>query len=137
VPKASELRIERPGDLKSAAHLAMGDPEVVPAGKYAKKWLESAGVWTEVREHVVPSLDVRAALAAVESGRAEAGVVYATDAASSSRVRVVFEAKEGAPEIAYVRALLTRSKLQAAALFAEFLGGSEARASFLRHGFIL
>src|SRR5262249_3489148 len=88
VPKASLLRGTEPGDPKNARLVALGDPEVVPAGRYARKWLEKAGLWTDVGDHVVPTLDVRAALAAVESGRADAGIVYATDAASSSRVRV-------------------------------------------------
>src|SRR6185369_8368391 len=54
VPKASSLGIAQPGDLPKAQHLALGDPAVVPAGTYAKKWLEGAGLWESVREHVVP-----------------------------------------------------------------------------------
>jgi molybdate transport system substrate-binding protein len=138
VPKDSRLRVTEPGDLKNARLVAIGDPEVVPAGRYAKKWLEKAGLWAELGGHVVPTLDVRAALAAVESGRADAGIVYATDAASSSRVEVSYQVpRESAPEITYVAARLSRSTLASAARFVEFSSSNEARSIFLRHGFVI
>lgn len=76
-------------------YLSMGDPEYVPAGRYAREWLEREGLWEQVEGRVAPAVDVRAALAAVESGVARAGVVYATDAAISERVRVVYVVPEG------------------------------------------
>jgi molybdate transport system substrate-binding protein len=138
VPKGSSLGIAQPGDLSKAPHLALGDPAVVPAGAYAKKWLEGAGLWESVREHVVPTLDVRAALAAVESGRAEAGVVYATDASTSERVRIAFEvARAASPEIVYVAARLSRSTSPASVSFLNFLTGAEGRRAFARRGFVV
>ncbi len=127
-----------PDDLKNFSRIAVGDPATVPAGAYAKAWLEGAGLWTELSQRVVPAVDVRAALAAVESGHAEAGVVYRTDALSSKRARIAFEVPEGsAPAIAYVAARLTRSQIAASRTFLEFLSGPRARATFVRHGFVL
>jgi molybdate transport system substrate-binding protein len=138
VPLQASLDLQHPGDLRRASRIALGDPAVVPAGSYAKKWLQTAGLWAELERHVVPTLDVRAALAAVESGRADAGIVYRTDAATSSRVRVIYEVTpDKSLEIEYVAARLARSKLLAAPLFLAFLTGQEARATFARHGFVL
>src|SRR6185503_2240199 len=64
--------------------LSLGNTDTVPAGKYAKAWLQSRGVWDQVASRILPGIDVRAALAAVESGGARAGIVYRTDAARSS-----------------------------------------------------
>jgi molybdate transport system substrate-binding protein len=138
VPKDSTLAIAAPGDLEKATHLAIGDPATVPVGTYAKKWLEGVGVWERVSEHAVFTLDVRAALAAVEAGRAEAGVVYSTDAATSTRVRVAYEVpRESSPEISYVAARLARSTSTPADPFLDFLVGDQARRDFARHGFLV
>jgi molybdate transport system substrate-binding protein len=138
VPKDSSLAVAAPSDLEKAKHLALGDPATVPVGTYAKKWLEGAGVWERVSEQVVLTLDVRAALAAVEAGRAEAGVVYSTDAATSTRVRVAYEVpRESSPEISYVAARLARSTSAPAGRLLDFLVGEQARRDFARHGFLV
>ena len=140
VPAASPLQISAPRDLASPAirRLALGNPEAVPAGKYAKAWLEAQGQWTAVAERVIPTLDVRAALAAVESGAVEAGVVYRTDAAASQRVRVAYVLADGeGPRISYaLAALQPRPHLEAARAVADWLSGPEAAAVFERFGFI-
>jgi molybdate transport system substrate-binding protein len=116
--------------------VALGDPQAVPAGIYARQWLEKRGLWERVRDRVVPTLDVRAALAAVESGNADAGIVYRTDAAISRRVRVVLEVPvEEAPRIVYPVALLAASHGAAARAFYEHLRSPAARAVFERLGF--
>jgi molybdate transport system substrate-binding protein len=136
VPSESTLRVSSPADLRRVGHIALGDPAVVPAGSYARKWLESQGIWNELRERLVPTLDVRAALAAVASGRVESGIVYATDAATSAQVRVAYEVPPAAtPDIVYVAGRIARSKNAAAAGFLDFLVGPEAHGAFLRHGF--
>jgi molybdate transport system substrate-binding protein len=138
VSKSSDSEIRTPRDLTRVPHLAMGDPAWVPAGKYAKLWLEKEGLWTEVEPHVVPSQDVRAALATVETGHAEAGIVYRTDAARSQRVRVAYEVPlDKAPTISYVAARLAAAENVTARRFLDFLMGSQARAIFTRHGFVL
>lgn len=138
VPKDAPPDVRAPADLKGVPHLAIGDPATVPAGSYAAKWLKTAGLWDAVQDRLVPSLDVRAALAAVEAGRAEAGIVYRTDAAISSKVRVAFDVPaESAPAISYVAARLKASTNATAAPFFEYLFSQNARAIFLRHGFAL
>ncbi|HEU5181466.1 MAG TPA: molybdate ABC transporter substrate-binding protein [Candidatus Polarisedimenticolia bacterium] len=93
--------------LLSAKHLSLANPEAVPAGKYARAWLEKLGVWEEVKDKVVPGVDVRAALAAVESGAVELGIVYRTDAFITKKVNVVHEVPRGeGPSISYPIAIL-------------------------------
>jgi molybdate transport system substrate-binding protein len=137
----SALRIGSAGDLGSPAirRVALANPEAVPAGKYARAWLEKAGVWTSVSDRVVPLPDVRAALAAIESGAADVGIVYRTDAAISSKVKVLYEvpAVEG-PRISYaVAALGKRPNVEAARRVVAWLDGPEAVAAFERSGFIV
>jgi len=116
--------------------LAMADPDAVPAGKYGKAALEKLGLWASVRSKVASAENVRAALALVESGEAPLGVVYATDAKASAKVRVVATFPEGShPPILYPVAVLKGSTHADAAGFRAFLAGSEARAVFARYGF--
>lgn len=105
VPAARlDLRLDSPAALadERVRRLSIGNPDSVPAGRYAKVWLESQGLWTVLEGRVAPAVDVRAALAAVESGACEAGIVYSTDAEITDRVRVVLRvpAKDG-PKIEY------------------------------------
>jgi molybdate transport system substrate-binding protein len=135
-PSASSLELRRVGDLAGVRRLALADPEAVPAGVYARAWLTRRGLWERVREQVVPALDVRAALAAVESEAADAGIVYRTDAAASRRVRVVLEVPAGeGPRIVYPAAVLARSAKGAARAFLDELRSHAARAVFARRGF--
>jgi len=71
--------------------LATGDPDSVPAGKYAQAALEQLGVWNTVSGQIVRAENVRAALAFVARGEAPLGVVYRTDALAEKRVRIVDE----------------------------------------------
>ena len=130
----SKRRVNGARDLLQFSRIALADPEAVPAGIYAKKWLEGAGVWSEIAGRVVPTLDVRAALAAVESGGVEAAVVYSTDARISKKVRSLFETS-GEPAILYSVAPLARSGKSAD--FVAFLQGREAEAVFSRAGFVV
>ncbi|MEO7974429.1 MAG: molybdate ABC transporter substrate-binding protein [Thermoanaerobaculia bacterium] len=139
-PATGGLTIGAARDLAQPAirRLALANPEAVPAGKYAKAWLESKGVWPAVADRVVPTLDVRAALAAVESGAVDAGIVYRTDAERSKRVRVLYSVPEGeGPEVIYaLAALQLRPHLETARAVAAWLSGPEAAAIFERQGFI-
>jgi molybdate transport system substrate-binding protein len=121
--------------LGTRGRIAMGDPESVPAGKYARDALRSLGVWDSVASRIVPAESVRAALAFVSLGEVPLGVVYATDARGNSKVRVVdaFPASTHAP-VTYPAAA-TRRGGQAAAGFVKFLRGSQAQAIFARYGF--
>ena len=141
VPIDSTLAIASAADLAGAAvrRLALANPEAVPAGRYAKAWLESAGAWARVSRRVVPAPDVRAALAAVEAGAVEAGVVYTTDAAISHRVRVAYVVPESeGPRIVYpLAALKDRPHTDLARRVAECYAGPYARAIFERFGFVV
>ena len=138
VPRESGRTLQGAADLQSTASIALGDPATVPAGTYAKKWLERAGVWESVKDHVVPTLDVRAALAAIEAGRADVGIVYKTDAATSQRVRIAYEVPpEAMPPIIYVAAVIASSKNPAAAAFLQYLTGPRGHAMLAKHGFVL
>jgi molybdate transport system substrate-binding protein len=119
--------------------ISLANPDAVPAGKYAKAWLEMAGLWDGIKDRVLPGLDVRAALAAVEAGGAEVGVVYKTDAAVSKKVRVVYEVPEGeGPRISYpVAVMRDRPLLEEARRVVAWLSGPEAVAAFEQYGFIV
>jgi len=139
VPTDLKLTIHAAHDLLTVRHLALANPDSVPAGVYARKYLESIGLWPELRDKVVPTLDVRACLAAVEAGHADAGMVYRTDATISKRVRVAFEVpRDRGPPIVYPLAPIARSKnAEAAAAFVRHLVGPEAIAAYQRLGFIV
>ena len=128
-------------DLLAFDRLGLADPEAVPAGVYARSWLEAEGVWEELRDRVVPALDARANLAAVASGSVPAGVVYATDAAAtgclSERVRLIYRVPSGtgAPPVVYWAAPVEGRGSERAAALLDFLAGPEAAEVFRRHGF--
>lgn len=138
VPGTSAARITVPRDLAAVATIALADPQAVPAGVYARAWLEGLGLWEELRPRVVPMLHVRAALAAVESGNVDAAVVYRTDAARSKRARIAFEVSQPqGPPIRYPVAPLATSVSPAAAAFVRYLRSPAAREVFVRHGFLV
>ena len=136
VPSDSTLHLAGPSDLRNVRRIALADPQAVPAGIYARQYLEKTGLWAVLAGRVVPLLDVRAALTAVERGEADAGIVYHTDAASSRRAKVAFEVpREAGPRIVYPMAVLAESTRPAARVFAAFLLCAQARAVFERYGF--
>ncbi len=139
VPLKPKLAIHAPRDLLALERLALASPETVPAGVYARKYFESIGLWEELEGKVVPTLDVRASLAAVEAAHADAGMVYRTDAAISKRVRVAFEVpREKGPPIVYPLAPIAGSKnAEAAAALVRHLVGPEAISVYKRLGFIV
>lgn len=117
--------------------LAMADPAAVPAGKYGKAALEKLGVWQSVSARVANAENVRAALALVERGEAPLGIVYATDAKASAKVRVIgmFPANTHAP-ITYPIARLKTSTSKDAEGFRRFLTSTAGKRIFVRHGFV-
>jgi molybdate transport system substrate-binding protein len=133
------IKISEPTDLTKAAikHLSIGDPKAVPAGVYAKVWLEKHKLWEAVQPKIVPAENVRAALAVVVSGNAEAGIVYKTDAAIAKKIWIAFEiAADDGPKIVYPVALVSDSRHQPAARkFLAHLAGEEAAKSFTKFGF--
>ena len=117
--------------------MAMADPELAPAGRYARQALESMGLWEPSGGSLVFAPDVRAALAYVESGNVDAAIVYRTDAEAVQGVHVLdIVPADSYERIVYPAAVVGRSSSEAlAARFVEFLRGPEAQAIFRRHGF--
>ena len=121
--------------LLGGGRLAVGDPDSVPAGIYAREALEKLGVWSSVVPRLVRAENVRAALEYVARGDAPLGIVYRTDALVEKRVRVVgvFPA-DSHPPIVYPVALTRRAR-GAAARYLAFITSAEARPIFRKWGF--
>jgi molybdate transport system substrate-binding protein len=139
VPADSQTRVAKPEDLLAAGieHLALGEPQAVPAGRYAKLALTKLGLWDRLKDKVVSADDVRHALTYVETGSAEAGIVYATDAAISKKVKVAVELPEKLTgPIRYPLVLLKHGEGSAAAQsFYRYLSCVEAGRVFQKYGF--
>jgi molybdate transport system substrate-binding protein len=141
VPSDSALKIAGPADLAAPPirALALAEPQSVPAGIYAKEYLKKKGLWSKVIDRVVPTENVRAALAAVESGNVDAGIVYRTDAGISKKVRIAYEVpKAEAPGISYPFAVLAGSEhKEAARRLLDYLASPPALAVFRKYGFLV
>lgn len=117
--------------------LAIADPAAVPAGRYARAALTSLGVWDALAPRTVNAENVRSALAFVERGDAAAGIVYATDARASPRVRVAAVFAEAShPPIVYPAAALAPARGERLA-FLRFLGSPAAKAVLRKRGFVV
>jgi len=124
----ANLQIDSPDDLcrESLKLLSIGDPAYVPAGAYAKQWLEgiSCGestLWDKFKSAVVPAIDVRAALAQVLSSHEALGIVYLSDYLSrAEQLQNLYSVPlEAGPEIRYAVGIL--SKAESPTLAAEFV----------------
>jgi molybdate transport system substrate-binding protein len=139
VPAGRGSTVREPADLSGSAvrRVALGNPQSVPAGVYARQWLERLQLWDAVAPKVVPTLTVRAALAAVRGGRADAGVVFATDAISDPQVAVVYRVPaDDGPPIRYQVSVVRGEREREGAEFVSFLSGPEARRIFEAAGFV-
>jgi len=141
VPADFKLVISSPKDLLKAEvkKIALAEPTSVPVGVYSSKYLSEEGLWDQVKPKVVPVQDVRATLAAVESGNVETGFVYKTDAAISKKVKIVYEVPiDIGPKITYPAAIVKESKRKDAARnFMNYLKSPAAKATFKRYGFVV
>ncbi|MFM5892212.1 MAG: molybdate ABC transporter substrate-binding protein [Dolichospermum sp.] len=119
--------------------IAIGEPKTVPAGQYAQQVLEKLKIWSEIKSKLVFTNNVRQVLASVESGNADAGLVYQTDAKISNQVKVVVTADEKYHSaIIYPLVIIKSSKnVNAAKEFSQFLSSDKSKAVFKKHGFIL
>ncbi|HEY0421048.1 MAG TPA: molybdate ABC transporter substrate-binding protein [Acetobacteraceae bacterium] len=117
--------------------VALGDPASVPAGDYGRQVLTALHLWDRVQPKLVLAKDVRQVLAYVATGNADAGIVYATDARESGRVRIAAAAPPGthAPVIYPIAVVKASHNPAAARAFAAYLGGPAARTIFEAHGF--
>ncbi|HVV97671.1 MAG TPA: molybdate ABC transporter substrate-binding protein [Rhodanobacteraceae bacterium] len=124
------------GALGKDGHLALAEPNSVPAGKYAKASLISLGVWDSVESRIVSADNVRAALNFVAKNEAPLGIVYRSDAVSEPTVRVVdtFPASSHAP-IVYPAAVLSAHDTPAAHRLLDLLRAKSSQEIFARYGF--
>jgi len=123
--------------VSTEGRIALADPALAPVGLYAKQALEMSGLWEGLGSRVIPTLDVRAAVGAVDTGSAAFGLVYATDAANAAGVVVVFEVPEELHDpIIYPAAVVEHGSGTVASEFIEFLVSDRAKAVFMRHGFM-
>lgn len=137
VPKNAAERPKTLAELADAKYprLALADPIAVPAGRYAKAALESAGVFARLAGKIVAAQDVRTALVYVERGEAAAGIVYATDAAASDKVEVAFGVSPDLhPKIVYPMVLVKGANRRSRELHA-YLQTPRAWESFVKAGF--
>jgi molybdate transport system substrate-binding protein len=132
------VKVRSPRDLirPDIHRIALGDPLAVPIGVYAREYLQKAGLWDRVAPKVVPTENVRGALAAVESGNADASIVYLTDALTSKKVTIAYRVPaEDSPKIRYPVALVRTARQPASREFIEFLVSSPSRKVFENRGF--
>lgn len=134
----AQVDLNEPGSVAAAmrGRLAVGDPDHVPAGIYAKEALTNLQQWEAVHRRLAPGADVRVALRYVATGSADLGVVYATDARVEPLVRVVATLPEASHQpVRYPVAVCSNASSQAAG-FVAFLRSDRARKAFEHAGFV-
>ena len=135
----SPLQFRSAADLARTGvrRIAIAEPASVPAGIYAREYLRKIGLWDRLTAKLVPTENVRAALAVVESGDVDAGIVYRTDALISRKVRIAWEVPPGdGPRISYPVAVVKGGGNPAGACrFLALLLSPEGRAVFAKYGF--
>lgn len=140
VPAGSDSQIDSFEKIGDAASIALGDPESVPAGQYAKEALTNLNVWDSIQDKVSFGTNVTEVLNQVAAANADAGIVYATDAASmADQVTVVAEAPEGSLEkkvIYPVAVVKATTHEDAAKAFVDFLQTPDAIKVFESYGFV-
>ena len=145
-PKDSKLGIKSFKDITKADTIAIGDPESVPAGKYAKEILTNLGVYNEVEKKASLGASVTEVLSWVAEGSADAGIVYATDAQTKNtngddkEVEVVATAEDSmmqTPVVYPVGVVSASTHKDEANAFEDFLQTDEAKAILERAGFTI
>ncbi|WP_409300362.1 molybdate ABC transporter substrate-binding protein [Peribacillus sp. SCS-155] len=137
VPMSSNKKIKSFEDLANIEKIAIGTPEAVPAGQYAKETLENINIWKSVEGSVVFAKDVRQVLTYVETNNVDAGIVYKTDAMISKKVKVAATAKENthAPIIYPVGVVKNTEHLKQALLFYDYLQNEKSMSTLEKYGF--
>jgi molybdate transport system substrate-binding protein len=117
--------------------LALGEPKSVPVGQYSEEVFTKLGILDAVKPKAVYAKDVKEVLTWVESGNADAGIVYSTDAKTSTKVKVVAEAPAGSHSpILYPAAVLKDTKnLEAAKDFMKYISSAKCKTIFEKYGF--
>ena len=141
VPADSDANMSSFDDIADVeGNIAIGDPESVPAGQYAKEALTNLGMWDEIEPKLSLGTDVTAVLNQVAQGSADCGIVYSTDALSTDDVKVICEAPEDSldtPVIYPIAAIKDTNDTEATQAFMDFLQSQEAKDVFVEYGFTL
>ncbi len=141
VPKEGGMDIKSFEDLADPeiAHVALGEPKGVPVGQYSEEILTKLGLLDAVKAKAVYGSDVRQVLSWVETGDADAGLVYATDAAVSDKVKVAAKAPAGSHKPVIYPAVVVKSSANAEAAkeFLAFAQTEAARAVFAKYDFVV
>ena len=138
--RAVDVRMERGFDLSGAfkGKLCTGEPGVVPVGIYAKEALQSLGWWEKLSGRIVGTDDVRTALSFVERGECPLGIVYATDAAISGKVKVIASFPAGSHKpVVYPVAQVKGGRAEGGEFLQYVRTSPEAAAIFRKYGFTL
>ena len=140
VPAGSDSKIDSFEKIGDAASIALGDPESVPVGQYAKEAFENLGMWDDVEAKTSFGTNVTEVLSWVAAGSADAGIVYLTDATTSDQfdqVKVIGYAPEGSvSKVIYPVGVVSAStKKDAAQKFVDYLGTDDALSFFAEYGF--
>ncbi|WP_161625528.1 molybdate ABC transporter substrate-binding protein [Sporomusa ovata] len=119
--------------------IAIGNPESVPAGKYAQELLMSLGIFGNVKAKLIIAKDVRQVLTFVETGNIDVGIVYQTDAQISKTVKILDRAplKSCSPVVYPVAVMKDSNNIETSKEFIKFLTGYQAREIFMKYGFTI
>jgi molybdate transport system substrate-binding protein len=136
---AKAVNIDSKTDWKSllkGERLAVGDPDHVPAGIYAKEALQKLGAWDALSPQLAPANNVRAALVLVERNETPYGIVYGSDAVASQKVQVVGRfPEESHKPVEYPMAIVKGHQNATVEAFYNYLQGPDAAAMFKQYGF--
>ncbi|MED3656089.1 molybdate ABC transporter substrate-binding protein [Heyndrickxia sporothermodurans] len=137
VSKNSKTDIHSFEDIPKVEKVAIGTPESVPAGQYAKETLEHLHLWGEIKEKTVYAKDVRQVLTYVETGNVDAGIVYKTDALGSQKVKIIATAAKNlhAPIIYPVGMIKNGSHPKETQLFYDYFQSESGIKVLEKYGF--
>src|SRR5699024_8127663 len=124
-------------DINDLSNIAVGKPESVPAGEYTKKAVEAIDKWEEIEPYIMYAKDVRQVLTYVETGNAEIGFVYESDALSSDKVEILTESNPKEKDhIIYPGRVTTETEQEEVAEeFLAFMTSNEAQEILETYGF--
>ncbi|MDE0682189.1 MAG: molybdate ABC transporter substrate-binding protein [Candidatus Poribacteria bacterium] len=137
--ETAEISVETPTNLvvSEISRIAIGHPDIVPAGAYAKEALTYFGLWETLRPKLIFGTDVRATLAYVTAGNVDIAVVYKTDTTLTEDINVLYQLPpEAYTPIIYPAVVMKESpQKQLARRFINYLQSMESGEIFEKHGF--
>ena len=135
----AEISVETPASLAvpEISRIAIGHPNIVPAGTYAKEALTHFGLWETLHPKLIFGTDVRATLAYVIAGNVDIAVVYKTDTTLTENIKVLYQLPSEAytPIIYPAVAMKSSLRKQLARKFITYLQSTDSTEIFEKHGF--